>query len=349
MFCLSFFFFFIHKGGFNFMAALEKEYDFDEFETYVKEKEKVNMNYRKSLVEKSKLPKWLATWYYIGYETVYDYKIEFESNGTLDFKIGTIREPRLSNKNNLKRNAIFYSNISKDCLVKNIILKKRLKECDYEGSSIKDYFGKKHFDRWIKKAHKNGIMVRGELFSPFPNDGKKQQETVGLWWSEDIYEYLIFKLTVTALSIKKYGLGLHSGIVVHDMWKTRNALIKLKNLEDDDYKTVVKEMMKLYNINTREISITFVDEQRFLEYGEIISDLPLKASCLRYDYNQLAKAFNMPISTKEERALFLEKVKKFHDDETRITMDLNNSFEERRNNLWSYISDKLAHLNEWYD
>ena len=331
------------------MAALEKEYDFDEFETYVKEKEKVNMDYRKSLVEKSKLPKWLATWYYIGYETVYDYKIEFESNGTLDFKIGTIREPRLSSKNNLKRNAIFYSNISKDCLVKNIILKKRLKECDYEGSSIKDYFGKKHFDRWIKKAHKNGIMVRGELFAPFPNDGKKQQETVGLWWSEDIYEYLIFKLTVTALSIKKYGLGLHSGIVVHDMWKTRNALIKLKNLEDDDYKTVVKEMMKLYNINTREISITFVDEQRFLEYGEIISDLPLKASCLRYDYNQLAKAFNMPISTKEERALFLEKVKKFHDDETRITMDLNNSFEERRNNLWSSISDKLAHLNEWYD
>ena len=331
------------------MAALEKEYDFDAFETYVKEKEKVNMDYRKSLVEKSKMPKWLATWYYIGYETVYDYKIEFESNGTPDFRVGTIREPRLSSKNNLKRNAIFYSNISKDCLVKNIILKKRLKECDYEGSSIKDYFRNKHFDRWIKKAHKNGIMVRGELFAPFPNDGKKQQETVGLWWSEDIYEYLIFKLTVTALSIKKYGLGLHSGIVVHDMWKTRNALIKLKNLEDDDYKTVVKEMMKLYNINTREISITFVDEQRFLEYGEIISDLPLKASCLRYDYNQLAKAFNMPISTKEERALFLEKVKKFHDDETRITMDLNNSFEERRNNLWSSISDKLAHLNEWYD
>ena len=331
------------------MAALEKEYDFDAFETYVKEKEKTNMNYRKSLVEKSKMPKWLATWYYIGYETVYDYKIEFELNGTPDFRVGTIREPRLSSKNNLKRNAIFYSNISKDCLVKNIILKKRLKECDYEGSSIKDYFGKKHFDRWIKKAHKNGIKVRGELFAPFPNDGKKQQETVGLWWSEDIYEYLIFKLTVTALSIKKYGLGLHSGIVVHDMWKTRNALIKLKNLEDDDYKTVVKEMMKLYNINTREISITFVDEQRFLEYGEIISDLPLKASCLRYDYNQLAKAFNMPISTKEERALFLEKVKKFHDDETRITMDLNNSFEERRNNLWSSISDKLAHLNEWYD
>ena len=57
----------------------------------------------------------------------------------------------------------------------------------------------------------------------------------------------------------------------------------------------------------------------------------------------------MPISTKEERALFLEKVKKFHDDETKITMDLNNSFEERRNNLWSSISDKLAHLNEWYD
>ena len=331
------------------MAALEKEYDFDAFETYVKEKEKTNMNYRKSLVEKSKMPKWLATWYYIGYETVYDYKIEFESNGTPDFKIGTIREPRLSSKDNLKRNAIFYSNISKDCLVKNIILKKRLKECDYEGSSIKDYFRKKHFDRWIKKAHKNGIMVRGELFTPFPNDGKKQQETVGLWWSEDIYEYLIFKLTVTALSIKKYGLGLHSGIVVHDMWKTRNALIKLRNLEEDDYETVVKEMKKLYNVDIRDIGFTFIDEQEFLESDNLESSSSSESHCLGYDYNQLAKAFNMPISTKEEKLLFLEKVNKFRDDENRIIKDLHNSFEERRNNLWSSISDKLAHLNEWYD
>ena len=331
------------------MAALEKEYDFDAFETYVKEKEKTNMNYRKSLVEKSKMPKWLATWYYIGYETVYDYKIEFELNGTPDFKIGTIREPRLSSKDDLKRNVIFYSNISNDCLVKNIILKKRLKECDYEGSSIKDYFGKKHFDRWIKKAHKNGIMVRGELFAPFPNDGKKQQETVGLWWSEDIYEYLIFKLTVTALSIKKYGVGLHSGIVVHDMWKTRNALIKLKNLEDDDYETVVKEMMKLYNIDIRKIGFTFIDEQGFLESDNLESSSSSKSHRLGYDYNQLAKAFNMPISTKEEKLLFLEKIKKFRDDEDKIIKDLHNSFEERRNNLWSSISDKLSHLNEWYD
>ena len=63
----------------NFMSALEKEYDFDAFETYVREKEKVNMDYRKSLAEKSRLPKWLATLYYVGYEPYYYYKIEFES------------------------------------------------------------------------------------------------------------------------------------------------------------------------------------------------------------------------------------------------------------------------------
>ena len=40
-----------------FMSALEKEYDFDAFETYVREKEKVNIDYRKSLAEKSRLPK----------------------------------------------------------------------------------------------------------------------------------------------------------------------------------------------------------------------------------------------------------------------------------------------------
>ena len=331
------------------MSALEKEYDFDAFETYVKEKEKTNMNYRKSLVEKSKLPKWLATWYYIGYRIVYDYLIEFESDGTPDFRVGTVTKSKYCSKYDLNQYAIFDSKIGKDCLIKKITLKRRIKECDYEGNSIKDYFRKKCFDRWIKKAHKNGITVRNKLITYFPNYERKRYKTVGLWWSEDIYDYLIFKLTVTAMFIKEYGMGLHSGIVVHDMWKARNALIKLRNLEEDDYETVRKEMMKLYNINIRKIDFTFIDEQRFLEYGEIISDLPLKSSCLRYDYNQLAKAFNMPISTKEERVIFLEKVKKFHDDETRIIMDLNNSFEERRNNVWISISDKLAHLNEWYD
>ena len=187
------------------------------------------------------------------------------------------------------------------------------------------------------------------MITYFPNYERKRYKTVGLWWSEDIYDYLIFKLTVTAMSIKEYGMGLHSGIVVHDMWKARNALIKLRNLEEDDYETVVKEMKKLYNVDIRDIGFTFIDEQEFLESDNFELNSSSKSHRFGYDYNQLAKAFNMPISTKEEKLLFLEKVNKFRDDEHKIIMDLNNSFEERRNNLWSYISDKLAHLNEWYD
>lgn len=331
------------------MTVLDKEYDFDSIETYVKEKEKTNMNYRKSLAKKSKLPKWLATWYYVGYETVYDYKIEYESNGTPDFKIGTILKPKCYTRKELKQYAVFHSKIGEGCSVKKITIKKRIRECSYDDGSIRDYFGKKCFDRWVKKAHKNGITVRGKLFTPFPNDCKKQHKTVGLWWCEDIYEYLIFKLTVTALSIKKYGVGLHSGVIVHDMWKTRNALIKLNNLEDDDYETTVKEMKKLYNVDIREIGFTFIDEPQFIEYGNMESDPSSKAHCLFYDYNDLAKALNMPISTKEERLLFVKKVKKFRDDENKIIMDLANSFDERKNNLWNFISNKLAHLNEWYD
>ena len=108
-------------------------------------------------------------------------------------------------------------------------------------------------------------------------------------------------------------------------------------------------MKKLYNVDIRDIGFTFIDEQEFLESDNFELNSSSKSHRFGYDYNQLAKAFNMPISTKEEKLLFLEKVNKFRDDEHKIIMDLNNSFEERRNNLWSSISDKLAHLNEWYD
>ena len=332
----------------NFMSALEKEYDFDAFETYVREKEKVNMDYRKSLAEKSRLPKWLATLYYVGYEPYYYYKIEFESNGALDSKTGAGCRPRSYNRKNLKEAAILEARVNKDS-VKKVSVKKTWNVSSYEGHSIRDFFKRKQVDKWIKKAHKKGIYVRDKLITYFPNYERKRYKTVGLWWSEDIYDYLIFKLTVTAMSIKEYGMGLHSGIVVHDMWKARNALIKLRNLEEDDYETVVKEMKKLYNVDIRDIGFTFIDEQEFLESDNFELNSSSKSHCFGYDYNQLAKAFNMPISTKEEKLLFLEKVNKFRDDEHKIIMDLNNSFEERRNNLWSYISDKLAHLNEWYD
>ena len=57
LFRSSFLYYICKEMIMNFMSALEKEYDFDAFETYVREKEKVNMDYRKSLAEKSRLPK----------------------------------------------------------------------------------------------------------------------------------------------------------------------------------------------------------------------------------------------------------------------------------------------------
>lgn len=330
------------------MAALEKEYDFNAFETYVREKEKVNMDYRKSLAEKSKLPKWLATWYYVGYEPFYYYKIEFESNGALDFKTGAGCRPKCYNKKDLKEAAILEARVNKDS-VKKVSVKKTWRVSSYEGHSIRDFFKRKQVGKWIKKAHKKGIYVRDKSITLLPNYERKRYKTVGLWWSEDIYDYLIFKLTVTAMSIKEYGIGYHSGIVVHDMWKARNALIKLRNLEEDDYETVVKEMKKLYNVDIRDIGFTFIDEEDFLENGNVKADTSTKGYFVAYDYDHLANALNMPISTKEERKLFIEKVRKFRDDENKIIMDLNNSFEERKSKLWNYISNKLSHLNEWYD
>jgi hypothetical protein len=330
------------------MAALEKEYDFNAFETYVREKEKVNMDYKKSLAEKSKLPKWLATWYYVGYEPFYDYKIEFESNKVLDFKTGSILRPRCYSKKDLKEAAILDAKVNKDS-VKNVSIKKFWKESRYEGNSIRDFFKRKHFNKWVKKVHKKGIHVRDKSITLLPNYERKRHKTVGLWWSEDIYDYLIFKLTVTAMSIKEFGIGFHSGIIVHDMWKARNALIKLRDLEEDDYETVVKEMKKLYNVDIRDIGFTFIDEEEFLEHGNANVNTSSKAYPIAYNYDHLSNALNMPISTKEERKLFIEKVRKFRDDENKIIMDLNNSFEERKLNLWNYISNKLSHLNEWYD
>lgn len=335
-----------------------KETEYDKLYKYVEEKEVVNYNYRKSLVEKSRFPK-LAHWWLIGYHKSIILTLKYKKDGEVcertfnDFPV----------YKQTKKDA-FYSALSLLSIDEKDVISKSFKkikvENKYISSSRKNKFSYKVFLRKIGKMSREGISLRGKHFSPIVKRSIFDKRPImEIWFNEDCLYYLIVKLTISALALNKYGTCYSNIKSMREMWRARKILLDLAMFEENEETYVDKKIEEKYGIKDHEDYLHMLRKDEYIENGELYDRMEFRERVIKdNDYNaysmvyypkMIAEVFNLKDETPEERKVILEKEEEF----TKIVMSIKNerasTYHERLKEKWKEAGEALQHLFRWND
>lgn len=350
------------------MILIEEEYN--EVVKYYDEKAEASLNYRKSLVEKSRFKK-LAHWWYIGTVKYWQATVEYEKDGKIEtYTSETYDFPC---KYNSLDDVFQVIRLTLDVPVDKIKSFKA-KKIKLENQSINSspmfkigyIFFIHKTNKWVKK----GFNLRGREFKMLniPHKFKfgwlkilnafnllKPKSVLNLWYCEDIYSMLIIKLTISALAIQIYGNTLFRKNKVREMWKTRQLLLELSDFENTETNEVNKRVEEKYGLKNVYSELVHINKEEFIETGfmddiESISQLssPSKYS-LVFDPTILSKTFSIPLDTKENRIKILEKEEEVSEFVSNSVKEIGETHEERIKELWIKTAINLANLERWWD
>lgn len=337
---------------------------------YYDEKAEASLKYRKSLVEKSRFKK-LAHWWYIGYIKYWQVTVEYEKDGKI--KTYTSETYDYPCKYNSLDDVFQTIRLTLD-VPADKIKSFKAKKIKLENQSLNDspmfkvgyIFFIHKTNRWVKK----GFNLRGREFKMLniPHKFKfgwlkalnifnilKPKSVLNLWYCEDIYDMLIIKLTITALAIQLYGNTLIRKEKVRKMWKTRQLLLELSNVENIETNMVNKKVEEKYKLKDVYSELVHINKEEFIETGfmddiESFSQLssPSKYN-LVFDPKILSKTFSIPLDTKENRIKVLEKEEEVSKFVSKCVKEVGETHEERVKELWAKTALNLSNIESWWD
>lgn len=324
------------------------------------QREQINLNYRKSLIEKSRLPKLLAELYYIGFTKKCNWSLTYiDNNGNVVTESDSSPLSKYYTKKDILDFIRATHKIEDKKQIKKWTTKTVFVQKDYFGGGIKDIIDYKKFLATFKKwSTKKGLTVRGDkVIRLLPLDGRnKPLNNVCLWDFEDCIDYLIYKTTTVGIFQHRWGDYVGHREKARQIWNARKLLLKIKFMEQDDEEYCDKVVSKKFGIdNYNDIDVIFTDIDEFVNNKNVVNGLKKKkTSCytntiygISKDFVTMANILDYPIDTKEERQLLVDKMKEISNCYWSTYKELMESRVNRLEQLWVDVAKYFKIMDNW--